>query len=106
MPERYWCGIEAAGGPCGRRPGHGGNHATIAAHHLDEKEDLVKLLDSLDPYVGHEEDCDSGSGAPECSCGFDDLYTRVRAAARAVKIPIEDMDLKDAPTFKTEGSDG
>lgn len=38
------CGAAAAGGPCGRRTGHEGHHATIAAHHLDEKDDLREQL--------------------------------------------------------------
>lgn len=41
----------------------------------------VELLDALDGYVGHV-NCGVVHGAPECSCGFDDLYTRVRAVVR------------------------
>lgn len=42
--ERPWCGAETAGGPCGRRKGHAGHHATISAHHYDEKDDLREQL--------------------------------------------------------------
>lgn len=48
----------------------------------DERNEAVALLEALDNYVGHNEGCNALSGAPECSCGFDDLYTRVRAAVR------------------------
>lgn len=41
----------------------------------------VGLLDALDRYVGHV-NCGVVRGAPECNCGFDELYTRVRAAVR------------------------
>lgn len=52
------------------------------ASYEPQLEGAVKLLDALDRYVGHREDCNALSGAPECSCGFDDLYARVRAAVR------------------------
>jgi hypothetical protein len=41
----------------------------------------VDLLDKLDAYVGHV-NCGVVHGAPECTCGFDDLYTQVRAVVR------------------------
>ena len=41
------CMREAFGGPCGRREGHKGHHATIAAIHLDEKDDLRAEIDKI-----------------------------------------------------------
>lgn len=43
----------------------------------------VYLLDALDSYAGHRlGECSILSGAPDCDCGFDELYTRVRATVR------------------------
>lgn len=48
LPDRgKRCLIEAFGGPCGRRKGHDGHHATIAAHHLDEKDALRAEVERL-----------------------------------------------------------
>lgn len=48
----------------------------------DQLAGAVSLLDALNPYTSHRLECGSLSGAPDCDCGFDDLYTRVRAAVR------------------------
>lgn len=50
------CLVPAFGGPCGRRKGHDGHHATIAAHHLDEKDDLRAEIGALQARLRREVD--------------------------------------------------
>lgn len=59
--------------------------ADVVKAERDRHRGALDLLEALGVYVGHRDDCDVLSGAPECSCGFDELYTRVRALVRAAQ---------------------
>jgi len=72
------CGLSACENGCATK--------TVEFVPLATYRGAVGLLDALDGYVSHREDCDALSGAPECSCGFDELYTRVRAAVRSCSV--------------------
>ena len=37
---------------------------------------LAGAVDALREYGGHREDCNALSGAPDCSCGFDEAMLR------------------------------
>lgn len=45
---------------------------------MEDRENLLALVERMRPYVGHRRDCDyarweRGGPTPRCTCGLDDL---------------------------------
>lgn len=58
-----------------------------------------KMLCALGDYSGHMDDCSGLSGAPDCTCGYDDLFTQVRESRRARETaPASDENCNDGET--------
>lgn len=55
-------------------------------------EQLAGAARWLERFGGHLEDCNTLSGAPECSCGWDEAYTKIRAAVRSGALPLPRTD--------------
>lgn len=92
----YWSDKQVAA-VAARLSMYGADGRDMVRHVLHEAEALPaehtkRAVRWLDRFGGHLEDCNTLSGAPECSCGWDEAYTEIRAAVRSGALPLPRTD--------------